>query len=134
MVTNGNGNNDSNGSGVLPSNHLMDSHIQSATLTFKLLSDFQSFDGQWTLRDGWVNLAHPICPFSSHTRGITRETTEKYLETSANGDIGANIDESPVDNADATTHLTLTASPSPESEHNQLTVPEVKVRASSLDR
>ena len=53
----------------------------------------------------------------------------------ANGDVnGANADESPVENAEATTHLTLTASPSPESvDHNHMAVPEVKVRASSWD-
>lgn len=83
------------------------------------------------------------CPPRPPSISLSAEAVAKHVVTngngnndsngSANGDIGANIDESPVDNADATTHLTLTASPSPESEHNQLTVPEVKVRASSLD-
>ena len=51
--------------------------------------------------------------------------------TPANGSAG-----SPMDTAEATTHFSLTASPSPESVegNNHMAVPEVKVRAASFDR
>ena len=81
----------------------------------------------WIKREGWVGLNQS----SEHPRNPRIQSLCSLVN---GGLVGANIDESPVDNADATTHMTLTASPSPDSDHNHIAVPDVKVRASSLDR